>query len=252
MRPTALLAGFVLAIGQFAGGPAQADHLAQSTLEARTIIAVAMPAEAIAALLPAGWRSVPFETGPGKGANLNATLYDQLSVVGPDGKPEERSQVLALSAPVMRPDGKVVSMVVGGFVPPAGVPGAYSVQQPAAITMTKQARSLPAGDAQVEESWDFAGTGDTRLHIALTYARGNATPAHAEVLNYSAAKPDFYRIYKIDQAVDVLRSGPAGIDRVSTLTIAASGAIAAILGQQSTVIAVISAPYYHRDIWLPD
>ena len=69
---------------------------------------------------------------------------------------------------------------------------------------------------------------------------------------HSAAKPDFYRIYRIEQAVDVVRSTATGVDRVTKLSFKASGGkLGQLFDGTEQLISVISVPWYTRQLYLP-
>jgi hypothetical protein len=69
---------------------------------------------------------------------------------------------------------------------------------------------------------------------------------------HSAAKPAFYRIYKFEQAADVVRSTATGTDRVSKFSFKASGPkLAPLFDGSEQLISVTSVPFYSRTIYLP-
>jgi hypothetical protein len=68
----------------------------------------------------------------------------------------------------------------------------------------------------------------------------------------SAAKPDFYRIYRFELASDVARSTATNVDRVSKVSLKATGAkIAPLFDGSQQLIAVTSVPWYSRQVSLP-
>jgi len=90
------------------------------------------------------------------------------------------------------------------------------------------------------------------IEVWVEFVRGVPTRAKAEVTNYSAAKPDFYRIYRFEQATDVVRSTITGVDRLTNLRIRAIGPKPSPLFDGSEqLISVTSIPYYSRSIYLP-
>jgi hypothetical protein len=75
-------------------------------------------------------------------------------------------------------------------------------------------------------------------------------PAKAEALLYSAAKPDFYRIYRFEQSADEVRS--TGADRVQKVVFKASGPkLAPLFDGSEQLIGVTSVPWYTRQTYLP-
>jgi len=78
-------------------------------------------------------------------------------------------------------------------------------------------------------------------------------PCHSPPLGERpAAKPDFYRIYRVEQATDVLRSTATGVDRIMKLSFKASGdKFGQLFDGTEQLISVVSIPYYSRQTSLP-
>ena len=90
------------------------------------------------------------------------------------------------------------------------------------------------------------------LEIELQFARGVPVRGKGEAKPYSAAKPEFYRIYRFDQATDVARSTATATDRVSRFTFKASGPkLAPVFDGSQQLIRLTSVPFYSRSIYLP-
>ena len=69
---------------------------------------------------------------------------------------------------------------------------------------------------------------------------------------HSAAKPEFYRIYRFEQAADVVRSTSTGIDRVSKFSFKASGTkLTPVFDGSQQLISITSVPFYTRSVYLP-
>ena len=68
---------------------------------------------------------------------------------------------------------------------------------------------------------------------------------------HSAAKPDFFRVYRFEQGADVVRSSATGVDRVTNFSFKASGPrLAPIFDGNEQLIAITSVPHYSRTIYL--
>ena len=66
---------------------------------------------------------------------------------------------------------------------------------------------------------------------------------------YSAAKPGFYRIYRSEQARDIVRG--LDTDRVKKIDFKASGPKLGPLFDGAQLIGVTSEPWYTRQTYLP-
>jgi hypothetical protein len=116
--------------------------------------------------------------------------------------------------------------------------------------MERRVRIDPAGTATVEESWELQSQDGDSIQLQVQYVRGTTTTGKAENLMYSAAKPDFYRIYRSEQAVDVVRE--LGTDRVQKIIFKTSGAkLAPLFDGSELLIGVTSVPWYTRQTYLP-
>lgn len=235
--------------------PALADHLFQKTWEVRSYVYFTASPDAVAKLLPAGWQSAPIAMGPFKGANVALTFYDQLLTEDAGGKPGAATgRGVVLFVPARDPtSGAAGSMIVGGFASqPENVPGPYSVYSAATINMSRSYRTDDAGPTHVNEVWEVAASGD-KLRLQVQYDRGPTVPMHVEPRNYSAARPSFYRVYKVDQLTKVVRSTATEGDKADRIEFSASGPhLSAIFDGSEHLVAVASVPVYQREIWLPE
>ena len=69
---------------------------------------------------------------------------------------------------------------------------------------------------------------------------------------HSAVKPDFYRIYRLEQAADVVRSTATGTDRAQKYAFKATGAkLSPLFDGSEQLISITSVPLYTRQIFLP-
>ncbi len=79
-------------------------------------------------------------------------------------------------------------------------------------------------------------------------------PVRAKVESkvYSAVEPTFFRLYRIEQGVDVVKSAVTGTDRVrgyqfnSTL-----GAFAKLFDGSEKLVSITTIPWYLRHVFLP-
>ena len=102
----------------------------------------------------------------------------------------------------------------------------------------------------------FSAVADSgEIHLSLTYQQGGAlmwVSADAPKLQlYSAQDPRIERWYKEDQVIDVVRSDPQGIDRVSDISITAAGELADVFDGTERVVAVVIQRPYLRDVYVP-
>jgi hypothetical protein len=171
----------------------------------------------------------------------------------PEGKPLPPRSTMVLNIPAKKTGtGEAATMVFAGFVAQAGVPGPYSVFGPASITVDRRSLAGPDGKSMINETWQAKADDGSLLDIQIEFERGTPTRSKVEAKIHSAAKPDFYRIYRFEQAADVARSTAASIDRVSKFAFKATGpTLAPIFDGTEQLISITSIPSYARSIYLP-
>jgi hypothetical protein len=238
-----------------ANAASAAEKLVGTYGEQRTILAFKVPEPAAQKLLPEGWQVSAPGAGPSKDANLNVVFLDVLTVQNPDGSPGEtyRAAVLVVPAKKNGTDA-TLPMVVGGLASSSStVPGAYGNFTLASTTLDRHIRTDPAGKSNVEESWEFKGDGGDAIQLQLQFARGVAARSKIEAMPHSGVKPDFYRIYRIEQAADVVRSTATGTDRAEKYTFKATGAkLSPVFDGSEQLVSITSLPFYTRQVSLPE
>jgi hypothetical protein len=234
---------------------ASADHLAATTQEVRTVLYYHIPSATLAKFLPPNWVAVDITTGPASGANLTINLSDQLANIGAESGTanDARGQGVTISARVRDPQtGENRSMVLFGFTNGNDSPGPYGVHRKATISMIRTEQTLPDGRVGVSERWSAKTLQGDTLSIDLSFTRGPLVSSHVDQQTRSSLHPEFYRIYKMDEQTDVVRSKASGIDRISICKVRQAGGAARYIDGTSLPIAIVSVPVFRREIWSPN
>ena len=251
-----IVRSFVLAasIAMLCGPDASAQERLVATYgEARTNLAFRIPEAIVQKVLPPGWLSSPFAAGPSKGANLTVTFMDWLTVQEPDGSPGKTYRSVGVSAPAKRNGTDVtVSMSIAGLSSPAGyAPGPYGNSVTAESTVVRTLRTDDHDVSRAEEAWRFEGESGNSLQLELQFVRGTATRSKLQSRVQSAVNPNFYRIYRIEQAADVIR-GADGTDRVQRFSFKARGPLlSTIFNGSEQLVSITSLPWFSRQAFLP-
>lgn len=252
----ALKAALGLAVaGMLATAPAWADTQTETIVaEQRTSVSVRIKPEAAQGFLPAGWAPNAAAAGP----TLSLIFMDRKLQLAPDGKPLQsgvnRLLVLAMSAKNVA-TGEVRSMIVGGYsTDPLGSPGGYKVYAPGVVALTRDETSeVRDGQPQtrVRERWTARGADGATVDFEVAFMRGVPTLTPFEQKNYSGKEPDFYRLYRGQQATDVLRNA-SGVNRVQSVSLKASGGVLgrAVDGSEQ-IVSISNAPFYTRQTFVP-
>jgi hypothetical protein len=221
--------------------------------EVRTVLAFKASPAAVQKLLPEGWESAPIAGGPSKDANLNVVFMDWITVTNPDGTPGNTARIAAIVAPARKKGTQeAVPMVVSGLAPGSFAPGPYGTEPPAKVTVDRHERTDASGTSTAEEAWEYVGDGGDKIQLQLRYTRGVAERSKIEAKPHSPVKPEFYRIYRIEQAADVVRSTVTGVDRVQNISFTASGPkLSQLFDCKEEVVSITSLPWYSRQVTLP-
>jgi hypothetical protein len=88
--------------------------------------------------------------------------------------------------------------------------------------------------------------------LQLQYISGVPVRSKAEATPHSVVKPDFYRIYRFEQAADIVRSTATGTDRLLRYAFKATGAkLSPLFDGSEQLISITSVPFFSRQIFLP-
>jgi hypothetical protein len=232
---------------------AQSEKFVATEADLRTVLHFKVSDRAIQKLLPAGWEVDSPTSGPYNGVNLQLFFIDRLLARDPEGKPLTSMRFAVQVVPAKRTATEARGlMVVGGFASHAnGAPGAYGNYAKADADVGRKLRTDAAELSTVEETWEFRAEDGGRLEVQLEYVRGMPTVSKGEAKAYSAIKPEFYRIYRFEQAADVLR-GAGATDRVQKISFKASGGrLASVFDGSEQLLSVTSVPWYIRSTHLP-
>jgi len=244
----------LLALAVAARGASAAEKLVGIYGEQRTVVSFKVPDATAQKLLPEGWQASPATAGPSKEANLNVVFVDVLTIQNPDGTPGETYRYAVLTVPAKKKGmDAAVPMVVTGLSTPPNVPGAYGNYALANATVDRHVHIDPAGTSNIEESWEFKDDDGAAIQLELQFVRGVAARSKAELMPHSGIKPDFYQIYRIEQAADVVRSTATGVDRAQKYAFKAAGTKLSLLFDGSErLISITSLPFYARQVFLPE
>ena len=229
---------------------------------ARTMIALAGNAAALRRRLPSGWALAPFAGTDLQGtmltgANMLVPFHEVYAIRDPkrtSGLPQA-SYVPFLSPARSQPTSRLAYVHWLTYTEdPDSVPGKYHDGKLARITRSQTFIKEQRGVTRVNET--FSAVADSgEIHLSLTYQQGGAlmwVSADSPKLQlYSAQDPRIERWYKEDQVIDVVRSDPQGIDRVSDISITAAGELADVFDGTERIVAVVIQRPYVRDVYVP-
>lgn len=245
---------FLLLVGALVlAHPALAqEKVVGNNIDVRTLLLFKASDTAVQKVLPEGWEVNSPPAGATKGFNLGISLIEQLIQQDPEGKSIQTYQGAALIVPAKKKGTDAAgTMVIGGLMTPTNVPGAYGVFLPAKSVIERKQR-IADNKITIDETWQLTAEDGNTIEAELQYLRGTPARAKVEAKVFSAAKPDFYRIYRVELASDVARSTATNVDRVTKFSLKATGPkIAPLFDSSQQLIAVTSVPWYSRQVSLP-
>jgi hypothetical protein len=167
-------------------------------------------------------KRIPATSGPSAGANLRVTFVDQMAAHDAAGKPTPPVRNLIFGIPVRKPGSESGGlMIFAGLSPAAG--GPYGASMKATNAVERKVRHEPGGNSIVDESWEYKADNGASTTLQIQYVRGTAAREKGELRVYSQSKPEFFRIYRFEQGVDVVRGAGTGPERLQKVTFKAAG-----------------------------
>lgn len=233
-----------------------AETLVQSTAETRLVVALRVGQAELQKLVPIPFQVTPIPGGPIKEANFFVVFVDAFLFHDAQGKPDMGgiNRVVVFAVPAKHSQtGEMVTVVIGGFSANIdGVPGPYKNFAQATIRreQTYKWANIEAGVS--DDFWEVRDNRGGTIEVRLQYQRALPSRAKSEAKIYSAVEPSFFRIYRLDTATDVVKSIPAGIDRVQKYQFRmAMPELSKLFDGTEQLVAVSVIPLYVRQVFLP-
>lgn len=253
MHLKSFLSPLVLALALVSlSAPARSEDYVGSNIDSRVLVGLKGNSDGIQSLMPDGWASIPFPSGPLKGSNLLLVLIDGVLELDAEGKPLDPASRRAAVLVGLGKKEDTVRMYVLRILTTVPERNPYGVAEGAEIERTKSL-SGPANGARLSsDEWRIVSPQGEELVFTLNYTTGRRGWTPGELFPYSAANPDFSRIYRYDQMVDLVVSTALGKPSSGefSLTISA-GELASIFDGAHEITAVMDVPVYVRKVYLP-
>jgi len=253
-----VLIGILIASAWVFGSTVQsgAETLVQSTVETRLMVALRVGQAEIQKLVPPPWQVTPIPGGPLKEANLFVLFIDSFLVQDAQGKPDMGgvNRVVPFAVPAKHTQtGEMATVIIGGFMADiTNVPGPYKKYVGATIRREQTYKMANLESGVGEDFWEVRDTRGRVIELRVQYQQALPLRARSEQKVYSSAEPSFFRIYRTDTATDIVKSVPAGIDRVKNYQFrVAVPELSKLFDGTEQLIAVGVNPLYVRQIFLP-
>jgi len=223
-----------------------------SNIDSRLVAAFDVDDAALQAWMPDGWTATPIPGGPLAGGDLLTVMIDQHVARDADGADLAPPTALRMALAALATDGSETRLfVLRIYTDPDGA-DPYGNSAPATIARTAT-RAAPAGGPRTaSQTWTVAPQTGGTLTLSVSHAPGMPSWGPGEARPYSAADPDFSRLYSFSQLVDLAMSEALGrpLDGAATLE-SDVPELAAMFDGNQRLVGVLDIPLYVREVALP-
>jgi hypothetical protein len=225
------------------------ETYAGSNQDVRTVLYFKVSPAALSKFLPEGWELTPATTGPTAEANLVVEFVDQLWAMDPKGAVAAPYRYVLFGMPVKQNGSNSTDLMLFDGLSRGGA-GPYEIAE-TAIDDVRQTVHYGSAASSVDESWEFRGEGES-VSFHAQFERGKLTREKSESHVYSQVKPQFSRIYRYLEGVDLVRGPGAAGDRLKNFIFKAEGGkLSGIFDGHEQLISFTSLPWYSRNIYVP-
>ena len=250
---TLVIAAWLLVPATQAG----AETLIGSNVDNRINVYLRVGQAELQGWLPAPWQVNPLPKGPLKETNLIMVFVDRLLSQDAQGKPAAGGtfRAVALVVPAKHPQtGESALFVIRIYTPHEDLdlynPYKNSVRATIRREYTFKGADLSPGTAS--DLWELRDSTGGMLEFRIEYQRAVPSRAKPEYKPRSSVEPTFFRIYRVDQGMDLIKSIPAGIDRVQSYQLHVTvPELRKLFDGTEKVVGILAIPWYVRKLFLP-
>ncbi len=221
-------------------------------------------ATALQRRLPSGWELMPYAGEDLRGTSLNGAnmlvpFHEVYAVRSHDSKvvgQQQMSYVAFISQARNNATGEVAHIHWFSYTEdPTAVPGKYKDAELANVTRSQTFTKERQGETHVRETFDAVAEGG-EIHLSLAYEQGGmvmwVTTDEPNLPLYAAKDPSVVRVYQEDQVINVVRSVPMNVDRVSEISLNVRGELEDVFDGTERVVAVVIQQPYMREVYVPE
>lgn len=231
-----------------------AETLDSSIADTRMTLAFRVTKGAAQEWLPVPWKVSPLADGPFKGANLLVVSIDRLLHQDAKGvfKGGGSYRMVVLVIPGKNPDtGEKAPFVARVYTPHSG-PGPYKNSLKTTVRRQVTVGGTNVGAGAGTDEWAVDDGEGGVLEFRVEYQRAVPKRVKQETKMRSTIDPNFFRIYRYEQLMDIVKSMPGGIDRVSRYQFRATiPELEAMFDGAEELVGIAVIPWYTRQTFLP-
>ena len=234
--------------------PSKAETLVVDGLFYRIVVAFNVDQKAAQAWLPAPWKVVSLAEGPLQGTNIMLMLDDRFIIQDGEGKLDKGGAhcLAVLVSPGVHAKTGEFAFFVTRIYWPYDDPHAYKNAVKATVQREATIKSATSESGTGSEMWKVQDDAGGILEFRMNYQRGVPKRVKREFKSRSSVEPDFLRIYHDDSSSDLVKSTPAGIDRVQNYKFRTTiPELRKMFDGSEQLISIVVNPCRVRKVFLP-
>jgi len=195
---------------------AKAETLIESSLFFRVYLAFSVDQKATQAWLPAPWKAVSLPKGPFKGANVYVIFTDWFITQDGEGKPDKGGTLCctALVAFGKNPQTKEFATFITRIYAHYDGSGPFKNTVKARVSREATIKGVTSKPGASSEVWKVQDSAGGIMEFRMDYQRSVPKRTKKEFKVHSSVEPDIFFNCQDDYASDLVKSIPAGINRV--------------------------------------
>jgi hypothetical protein len=220
----------------------------------RIYVAFSVDQKAVQEWLPDAWKVVSLSKGPFKGANLLVILDDKFIIQDGEGKLDKEGTycIAVLVSPGINTKTKKFDFFVTRIYWPYNDSGPYKNGVNATVHREATIKDVASKSGVSSEVWKVQDKDGSILEFRMEYKRSVPKRTKSEFMVHSSVEPNFYRIYRDDWANELVKSIPAGIDRVQNYKFSSTiSELRKLFDGSEKLIGITVNPCRVRQVFLP-
>ncbi|NNK77646.1 MAG: hypothetical protein HKP40_02935 [Litoreibacter sp.] len=205
-------------------------------------------------MMPDGWTSIPFPGGPLKGANALLVFIDRALQLDPEGKPADPANMRAVAVVGLgkQEGGDAVRLYVFRIYTTDAAPDPYKNAVASDIARSTSVSGPANAGRMRKEEWTIAPDGGGAMSLSLDFTSGKRGWSSDEARPFSNTDPEFSRIYRYNQLVDLVMSAPVGKPMGGNFEFSSTiPEMSKIFDGTQELVAILDVPVYVREVYLP-
>lgn len=229
--------------------------LRNSTIDTKVQVRLQIEPERAQRRLPAPWVVAPLTQAAHRGANLFVIFNEVLLKQDAEGNPapDATNRFVGFLIPAAHPEtGEAATFMLRIFAAhPESIPGRYHNSLPATV-IREQTVTGTGLESVCAERFELREPSGGTVEVRLRYRRGIPSRAAWPTTMRSAADPAVLRLYRSDALMDVVKSVPAGIDRVEAYSLRVTvPEMRDLFDGAERLVSITAVPWFVRQEFVP-